>query len=112
MDNNYIFVNSYENYNRKFGTNQFITKFIIRNASDMPEEQLKEYIGHIIEKAYEMSEQESGIIPNKFAILFSSPILDQPISIPFRTREFFTIEMILNEIDMLEVRLIEEPLHF
>jgi hypothetical protein len=102
-NNDFIIVNSYENSNKQFGTKQFITKFIIRNASDMPEESLKDYIGQIIDRAYEMTEASVGITPNKFAILFSSPALDQPISIPFRPKEFFTTEMILNEIDMLEV---------
>jgi hypothetical protein len=102
-NNEIVQLDSYENLNKTFKTNQFITKFVIRNASDMPEEQLKYYISKIIDKAYEMTEKETGIIPNKFAILFNSPTLIDPISIPFRQRDYFTAEMIMNEIDMLEV---------
>lgn len=92
-----------ENYN-KFNLQRFVTKFVVKNASEVPEETLLQAIQEIIDESIRLSETR-GIMGKvyKIALVLNGSGLETPIVIPLRSLEFNTAEFVLAEIDLLEV---------
>jgi hypothetical protein len=93
----------YQSSIRKFYMDQHVCRFIIRNAGEYPEADLMQVFEMLIDRAYENSKKE-GRTPKMFGMLINGEGLDSPICIPSRSREQNDVDVIMNEIDMLEIR--------
>jgi hypothetical protein len=90
---------------KKFFMDQHVCQFIIRNAGEYPEADLMAAFEMLINRAYENTRKE-GRTPKMFGMIINGEGLDSPICIPTRTREQNDVDVIMNEIDMLEIRYI------
>jgi hypothetical protein len=88
---------------KKFYMDQHISRFIINRLGEYPEAELMVAIQKIIDRALENTKKE-GRTPKMFGLLLNGYGLESAICIPARTPQQNTIETILNEIDMLEIR--------
>lgn len=101
-NNDYNEISHYNRQLKNFHTDQYITKFILRNMNEYPEHRFMEILEGLIEKAYKNS-RENCQEPAIFQMILDGTGLETPISIPAGSREQNSVEMILNEIDKLEV---------
>jgi len=88
---------------KKFYMDQHISRFIINDLGEYPEAELMRVLQKIIDRAHENTRKE-GRNPKMFGLLLNGYGLDSAICIPARTPAQNTIDVILNEIDMLEIR--------
>ena len=106
-----------------FYMNRFISKFVLKNTSSLPEEALRKAFQTLIDEAISKSEEEArnrGIFGTyiffrffkkrvfvgkvyKINIVLNGFGLETPLVLPLRELEFNTPDLILNEIDLLEV---------
>ena len=101
-NDDYQEIKHYDRHIKKFHTDQHITKFILRNMHEYPEYRFMEILENLIDRAYENSKKK-GENPIMFQMILDGTGLETPIVIPLRSREQNSVELILNEIDMLEV---------
>lgn len=87
---------------KKFYMDQHVSKFVLRNSGEYPEEELAATFERIIDRAYYNTMRE-GRSPKMFGLLLFGHGLESPICIPTRTREQNRVEVIMNEIDVLEI---------
>jgi hypothetical protein len=91
-------IDSYANEYSYFYVDEWVSKFIIKDVSDYPEEDFKAMMDKIIDKAFENGTKD-GREPKMFGFLLFSSAIDNPINLPARTREELTSDLILNQID-------------
>jgi hypothetical protein len=102
---NVIELDYYHSQNKKFYLDQHISKFILKNMGSYPEAELMQVLSVIIDRACKNTKKE-GRNPKLFGMMIFGEGLESPICIPARSKEQNTVEVIINEIDMLEIRLI------
>jgi hypothetical protein len=90
---------------QKFYLDQHVTKFILRNMGTYPEQELTNVLQLIVDRAYANTKKE-GRAPKMFGMMIFGEGLETPICIPARPLEQNSIDVIINEIDMLEIRYI------
>lgn len=101
--NNVEEIDYYHSTFKKFLLDQHVSRFVLRNIGSYPEEELLNILQVIVDRAYTNTRAE-GRSPKQFGMLIFGEGLETPISIPARSLEQNSIEIILNEIDMLEMR--------
>lgn len=93
----------YKSSIKKYFMDQHVSRFVIKKAGDYPESDLMDAFEKLIARAYEITRKE-GRNPKMFGMLINGEGLDSPICIPSRPLEQNSVDVILNEIDMLEIR--------
>jgi hypothetical protein len=81
---------------------QHVSKFVLKNSGEYPEEELMDVFERIIDRAF-VNTKKGGRSPKMFGMLLFGQGLESPICIPARTREQNQVEVIMNEIDALEI---------
>jgi hypothetical protein len=97
-------IDHYVSTNKKFLIDSHNTRFIIKNVGELPEKDFAETLENLIDRAFNHCLKE-GRHPSKFGIIMNGEGLDYPIYIPCRSRDQNSVNVILNEIDKLEIRL-------
>lgn len=87
---------------KKFYMDQHVSKFVLHNSGEYPEDELAATFERMIDRAYNNTIRE-GRTPKMFGLFLFGYGLESPICIPSRTREQNRIEVIMNEIDALEI---------
>jgi hypothetical protein len=82
---------------------QHISRFILSDLGEYPEAELMLALQKIIDRAIENTKKEDRQ-PKMFGLLLNGYGLESPICIPARPPEQNTMDTIMNEIDMLEIR--------
>jgi hypothetical protein len=96
-------IDYYHSKNKKFFLDQHVSRFILRNMGSYPEAELMNILQLIVNRAYANTRKE-GREPKQFGMMLFGEGLNTPICIPARPAEQNTIDVIMNEIDMLEIR--------
>ena len=89
---------TYRNEYGNFYVDQWVSKFIIKDASAYPEEDFKAVMDKIIAAAFRNGTKE-GRPPKMFSLLLFSDAIEWPINLPARTPEEQNSDLILNQID-------------
>ena len=103
----YRLITHYARRIKKFKTDQYITRFILEDADDLPIERLMNIFDELIDQAIDMSKEHygsQGYEPYKFQVHLFGEILDTPISISLRERDRENdADELMNEIEKLDV---------
>lgn len=100
---NVVEIDYYHSSYKKFLLDQHVSRFILKNMGSYPEDDLMKILQLIVDRAYANTTNE-GRSPKQFGMLIFGEGLETPICIPARPLEQNSIDVILNEIDMLEIR--------
>ena len=103
----YRLITHYARHIKKFKTDEYITRFILEDAVDLPIVRLMNIFDELIDQAIDKSKEHydsQGYEPYMFQIHLFGEILDTPISISLRERDRENdADELMNEIEKLDV---------